>query len=174
MAGVDLPVKIFRLEAMVTEPVEPFVRPAVSSPAIMGYCHQTTRGEFVGGTDPFVPVPCDSIRSSLDGVRDMATRFVRLFPPLAGVRMMRHWAGLVTQTADIAPILGEAPGCRGFFINAGQVYGFCGVPSMAAHMAELIITGMPSRTLAPFGMERFTTGKLIQEGSLVVASDEAV
>ena len=112
LAGVDVPVKVFRLEAMVTEPVEPFLRPAVSSPAIMGYCHQTTRGEFVGGTEPDVPVPCDSIRSSLEGARDMATKFVRLFPALAGVRMMRHWSGVVTQTADVAPILCEAPELR--------------------------------------------------------------
>jgi heterotetrameric sarcosine oxidase beta subunit len=174
MAAVDIPVKVFRLEAMVTEPIEPFLRPAVSSPAIMGYCHQTTRGEFVGGADPFVPVPCDSIRSSLDGARDMAIKFVKLFPSLAGVRMMRHWSGVVTQTADIAPILGEAPGCRGLFINAGQVYGFCGVPGMAAHMAELITTGSTSPTLAPFGLERFAAGRLIKEESLVVGSDEVL
>ena len=128
LAGVHVPVEVFRLEAMVTEPVEPFLRPAVSSPAIMGYCHQTTRGEFVGGTEPDVPVPCDSIRSSLEGARDMATKFVRLFPALAGVRMMRHWSGVVTQTADVAPILGEAPDCGGFYLDCGWVYGFVGAP----------------------------------------------
>jgi len=71
MAGIDLPVKVFRLEAMVTEPVEPFLRPAVSSPAIMGYCHQTTRGEFVGGTEPDFPKPSESVRATLGGARDM-------------------------------------------------------------------------------------------------------
>jgi len=172
LAGVDVPVQVFRLEAMVTEPLEPFLRPAVSSPAIMGYCHQTTRGEFVGGTEPDVPVPSDSIRSTLDGARDMATKFVRLFPRLAGVRMMRHWSGVVTQTADVAPILGLAPETEGFYLDCGWVYGFVGAPAAAAMLAELIATGTPPPKLAPFGVERFATGKLIRETSLVVAAAE--
>jgi len=172
LAGVDVPVQVFRLEAMVTEPLEPFLRPAVSSPAIMGYCHQTTRGEFVGGTEPEVPIPCDSIRSTLDGARDMARKFVRLFPRLAGVRMMRHWSGVVTQTADIAPILCRAPGLEGFYLDCGWVYGFVGAPAAAALMAELIVTGETPPTLAPFDVDRFTTGKLIRETSLVVAASE--
>jgi sarcosine oxidase subunit beta len=172
LAGVDLPVEVFRLEAMVTEPLAPFLRPAVSSPAIMGYCHQTTRGEFVGGTEPDVPTPSSSIRSTLDGARDMATKFVRLFPRLAGVRMMRHWSGLVTQTADVAPILGRAPGVEGFYLDCGWVYGFVGAPAAAALMAELIATAIVPPTLAPFDVERFAAGRLIRETSLVVASTQ--
>ena len=173
LAGVDVPIEVFRLEAMVTEPTEPFLRPAVSSPAIMGYCHQTTRGEFVGGTEPDVPVPCKTITSSLEGARDMARKFVRLFPVLAGVRMMRHWSGVVTQTADIAPILDAAPDCTGFYLDCGWVYGFVGAPAAAALMADLITTGSPPPTLVPFSLERFTAGRLIRETSLVVASAEA-
>ena len=169
MAGIDLPVKVFRLEAMVTEPVEPFLRPAVSSPAIMGYCHQTTRGEFVGGTEPDFPKPSESVRATLGGARDMATKFVRLFPRLAGVRMMRHWSGVVTQTADVAPILCQAPDCRGFYLDCGHVYGFVAAPATAALMAELIATGITPPTLAPFTMGRFSSGRLIRETSLVVS-----
>jgi len=173
LAGVDVPIETFRLEAMVTEPLAPFLRPAVSSPAIMGYCHQTTRGEFVGGTEPDVPTPSTSIKSTLDGARDMATKFVRLFPRLAGVRMMRHWSGVVTQTADVAPILGRAPEVDGFYLDCGWVYGFVGAPAAAALMAELIATGSTPPTLEPFGVERFSTGRLIRETSLVVASTDA-
>ena len=36
-------------------------------------------------------------------------------------------------------------------------------------MAELIATGATPPTLAPFGVERFATGRLIRETSLVVA-----
>lgn len=169
LAGLDVPVEVFRLEAMVTEPLAPFLRPAVSSPAIMGYCHQTTRGEFVGGTEPDAPLPSTSLRATLAGARDMATKFVRLFPRLAGVRMMRHWSGVVTQTADVAPILGAAPGLDGFYLDCGWVYGFVGAPAAAALMAELIATGSTPPTLAPFGIERFATGRLIRETSLVVA-----
>jgi heterotetrameric sarcosine oxidase beta subunit len=169
MAGVDVPVEVFRLEAMVTEPLAPFLRPAVSSPAILGYCHQTTRGEFVGGTEPDAPQPSSSIKSTLDGARDMASKLVRLFPRLAGVRLMRQWSGLVTQTADIAPILGTAPGRAGFYLDCGWVYGFVGAPAAASLLADLMVTGSTPPTLAPFGFERLASGKLIRETSLVVA-----
>ena len=173
LAGVDVPVQVFRLEAMVTEPVEPFLRPAVSSPAIMGYCHQTTRGEFVGGTEPAGMLPCDDLRSSMAGARDIAGKFVRLFPVLAGVRMMRHWSGVVAQTADVAPILCEAPECRGLYHDLGWVYGFVGAPGAAALLAELIAAGTAPSALAPFHVDRFREGRLIKETSLVISSDEA-
>jgi sarcosine oxidase subunit beta len=172
LAGLEVPLETYRLEAMVTEPLAPFLRPAVSTPALMGYCHQTTRGEFVGGTEPDVPEPSTSIRSTLAGARDMAQKFVRLFPRLAGVRMMRHWSGLVSQTADVAPILGHAPGIEGFYLDCGWVYGFVGAPAAASLMAELITTGAPPPLLAPFGVERFAEGRPIRETSLVVAPGE--
>jgi sarcosine oxidase subunit beta len=138
----------------------------------MGYCHQTTRGEFVGGTEPDVPIPTSSLKCTIAGARDMASKFVRLFPRLAGVRMMRHWAGVVTQTADVAPVLGEAPELEGFYLDCGWVYGFVGAPGAAALMAELISTRRVPAILAPFGIERFAAGRPIKESSLVVASGQ--
>jgi len=70
----------------------------------------------------------------------------------------------------VAPILGRAPQVEGFYLDCGWVYGFVGAPAAAALMAELIATGRTPPTLAPFGLERFATGRLIRETSLVVAA----
>jgi len=172
LAGVDVPLKRFVLEAMVTEPLRPFLRPALSSPSLLAYCHQTTRGELVGGTEP-APVREDgSLQASLAGAHDMAAKFVRLMPRLAGVRMVRHWAGLVTQTEDAAPVLGRVPELEGFVLDCGWVYGFMGAPATGAALGELVATGRTPQVIAPFGLERLRRGELIRESSLVVSSSE--
>jgi sarcosine oxidase subunit beta len=170
LAGVELPLTTFALEAMVTEPLEPFLRPALSCPALLAYCHQTTRGELVAGAEPATPRVATSLKATFSGARDMARTFVRLFPALAGVRVMRHWAGLVSQTEDAAPILGRVPEVDGLILDCGWVYGFMGAPAAGALLAEAIAGGGVHPWLAPFGLERLRTGNPIREGSLVVSS----
>jgi sarcosine oxidase subunit beta len=169
LAAVELPLTTYSLEALVTEPLKPFLRPAVSSPALLAYCHQTTRGELVGGAEPDVPRASGSLKATLAGARDMAGKFVRLFPALAGVRVMRHWAGLVSQSADAAPILGLVPEVQGLILDCGWVYGFMGAPAAGALLAEAIAGGAVPAVLAPFALERLRSGELIREGSLVVS-----
>ena len=170
LAGVDVPLRTYVLEAMVTEPLRPFLRPGLSSPALLAYCHQTTRGEFVGGTEPAPTREDGSLRASLSGARDMAAKFVRLFPRLAGARMMRHWAGLVSQAEDAAPVLGTVPELDGLILDCAWVYGFMGAPAAGALLGELIATGRTPPLIAPFGLERLRTGALIRERSLVVTA----
>jgi sarcosine oxidase subunit beta len=173
LAGVEVPLRTYVLEAMVTEPLRPFLRPALSSPRHLAYCHQTTRGEFVGGTEPVRLREEQDLRSSFAGVRDMAVKFTRLFPSLAGVRLMRHWAGVCTQADDVAPVLGPAPELAGFYLDCGWVYGFMGAPAGGALLGQLIVEGRTPELLAPFTVERLREGRLIQEPSLVVSAGEA-
>jgi len=168
MAGIELRTQRCRLEMLVTESVQPFLRPAVASLQLMGYCHQTSRGEFVGGTEFAAVNPADTVAVTLEGLRDMATKFVRLFPRLAGVRVIRHWAGLVDQTPDLSPVLGPVPELAGFHLDCGWTYGFMGAPGAAELLAETILDGRVHPLIAPFSLDRLTTGRLIRERSLVV------
>ncbi len=172
MAHVQLPTQRCRLEILVTESLQPFLRPAVASPELMGYCHQTSRGEFVGGTEFAAVNPADTTGVTLKGLRDMATKFVRLFPRLAGVRLIRHWSGLVDQTTDLSPVLGPVPELAGFHLDCGWTYGFMGAPGAAQLLAESIIGAAVHPLIAPFSVERLRTGNLIHERSLVVPSSQ--
>lgn len=167
-AGVELPLDMARLEMLVTESVAPFLRPAVAALAALGYCHQTSRGEFVGGTELAVPDHTPSLNGTYRLLRDMAQKFVWLFPQLSAARVLRHWAGLITQTADLSPIVGTAPGIDGFYLSCGWVYGFVGAPAAAAHLADTVCDGRLHPTIAPFDALRFAEGRPIREGSLVV------
>ncbi|MEA2381095.1 MAG: hypothetical protein QOH72_1066 [Solirubrobacteraceae bacterium] len=173
MAGVELPTQRLLLEILVTESLRPFLRPAVASLALLGYCHQTSRGEFVGGTEWRATNPSDDMVVSLEGLRDMAAKFVALFPALAGVRVVRHWSGLVDQTADASPVLGFAPGVDGFVLDCGWIYGFMGAPGAALLLARAIVEGRVDPVLAPFGIERLSSGALIDESALAVPVEDA-
>lgn len=168
LAGVDLALTQTRLEMLATEPLRPFLRHGLAALALLGYAHQTARGEFVGGTELSAPDHTDRLDSTYPLLRDMATKWVRLFPLLAGARLLRHWAGTVTQTADLAPVLGEVPELGGYLLDCGWVYGFMGAPGAADLIAEQIVTGVTPPALAPFTPDRLRTGALIRETSLVV------
>lgn len=168
MVAVRLPSETYCLEMIVTEPLKPFLTPALASLNIMGYMHQSTRGEFSGGADLEKFEPTKSLKSTWQLTRDMAAKFVRLFPGLAGVRLMRQWGGLVDMTADIAPVLGPVPGIKGFILDCGWVYGFMGAPAGGKFLADFILSGEMPAEIAPFGLERFKTGKLVHDQSLLL------
>jgi sarcosine oxidase subunit beta len=169
LAGVAIPTVTQRLEALVTESIRPFLRPGLALLSLLGYCHQTTRGEFVGGTEIRGAIPVDGMRTTLEGLRDTAQKFVRAFPLLGGVRVLRQWAGIVDASPDFAPILGPAPGVDGLWLDCGWVYGFMGAPGAGELLAEAIVDGRTPATLRPFSVERFAEGRQIEEASLVVA-----
>lgn len=171
LADLTMPLVAARLEMIVTQPVKPFLTPGVAALELLGYCHQTGRGEFVGGTELARVDESLSLNGTWTVLQDMATKFVRLFPMLAGVRLLRHWAGTVSQTPDLAPVLGPVPEVPGLVLSVGWVYGFMGAPGAAELLAEHIITGRMDPRMAPFGIERTRTGEWIREGSLVVDMD---
>jgi sarcosine oxidase subunit beta len=167
LAGVDVPVDRYRIEALVTESLRPFLHTALSPISLHGYCHQTSRGELVGGTEFAEPDRSDSLRGTQALMIDMAQKFVRLIPRLAGVRVLRHWAGLVSQTADMGPVLGPVPELEGLWLSCGWLYGFMGAPAAGALLAQAIDEGQMPELIAPFGIERLRTGRLIVDDSLI-------
>ena len=173
MVGVSLHSQPYKLEILATEPLKPFLRQNLASLNTLSYMHQTTRGEFVGGTELAKMTPSTSIRSSLLMMEEMATKFVRLFPGLAKVKVMRQWAGLIDMAPDASPVVGPIPELEGFILDCGWSYGFVGAPASGRFLAEYIMTGEMPCELEPFTPERFKTGKMIIDHSLVVEQQDS-
>lgn len=171
MANVELALVEARLEMIVTEPLAPFLPVAVAVLDMLGYGHQTVRGEFVGGTELRTVDETTSLNATWALLRDMSTKWTALFPLLAGARLLRHWAGTVSMTKDLAPVIGPVAGTEGFIVSEGWVYGFMGAPAAGLLLAEQIVTGRTPALLAPFSSQRLVDGRLITETSLVVASE---
>jgi sarcosine oxidase subunit beta len=170
MAGVRLPIVTHPLQALVTEPLKPFLGPVLVSATLHVYVSQTDRGELVIGSE-IDPYASYSNRSTLGFVESSAAHILELLPSVAGVRVLRQWAGICDMTPDYSPIIGPVPDVPGFILDVGWgTYGFKAGPVAGRRVAELIATGRTPEVLRPFTIERFATGSLIGERAAAAVS----
>lgn len=168
-AGVELPIRCFPLQAMVTQPVKPWLDTLVSSVSLHTYLVQTSRGEVVigGGSDPY---QLYSTRSTLDMKEHLAEGAVQMFPFLKNVRVLRQWAGITDMTPDYSPIMGESH-VAGLWLDCGWgTWGFKATPVAGKRMAECIATGKTPELLKPFALDRFERFELLNEMGATAAS----
>ena len=169
LAGVELPIRCYPLQAMVTQPLKPWLHTLVSSVSLHTYLVQSSRGELVigGGSDPYMSY---STRSTLDMKEQLAAGVVHMFPFLSGVRILRQWAGTTDMTPDYSPIMGASP-VEGLWLDCGWgTWGFKATPVAGKRMAETIATGQVPEILASFSMERFERFALLNEMGATAAS----
>lgn len=162
MVGVDMPITTSPLQAAVTEPVRVFLSTVVVSGSLHTYVSQTDRGELVFGAsvDPFTSY---STRTSLEFSEGLAGNIVELMPAVSRMRLLRQWAGLCDMTPDYSPIMGPTP-VAGFYVDVGWgTYGFKAGPVSGEAMADCIAHQRPPEIIASFGLDRFTSGRLVGE-----------
>ncbi len=163
-AGFDLPVTSYALQAMVTEPVKPVLNTVTLSPALGAYWSQSDKGEVVmgGALDHF---PSYAQRGSLATMQQVVSATAEMFPSLGRLRLLRQWAGIVDIVKDSSPILGESP-LPGLYLNCGWgTGGFKAIPAGGWTLAHAMATGRDHELAAPFRLERFHTGRLIDEAA---------
>jgi sarcosine oxidase subunit beta len=170
MVGVRLPIVTHPLQALVTEPLKPFLNPVLVSATLHVYVSQTDRGELVIGAE-IDPYASYSHRSTLSFMETSVAHVLELLPSVANVRVLRQWAGICDMTPDFSPIIGPVPDVPGFILDVGWgTYGFKAGPVAGRRVAELIATGQTPAVLAPFSIERFATGSLIGEKAAAAVS----
>jgi len=163
MAGRQIPLETHPLQAMVTEPLKPWLHSVIVSSTLHIYVSQTDRGELVIGAevDDYASY---SLRGTLPFAESAATHMLELFPFLANVKMLRQWAGLCDMTPDYSPIIGEDPQVGGLFMTVGWgTYGFKAGPASGQLLAEMIASGRTPRLLEPFSLGRFAEDRLVGE-----------
>ena len=152
-----------------SEPVKPILDTVVMSNTVHAYVSQSDKGELVigAGIDTYTSY---SQRGGFNVVEDTLHAIVELFPMFSRMRMLRQWGGIVDTCPDASPILSKTP-VEGLFINCGWgTGGFKATPGSGHVFAHTIARGEPHPLAAPFSLERFTTGKLVDEhGAAAVA-----
>ncbi|MFN6935020.1 MAG: sarcosine oxidase subunit beta family protein [Tsuneonella sp.] len=164
MAGFRLPVTSYALQAFVTEPVKPVLDTVVLSLATGLYLSQSDKGGLVigGALDLYSSY---AQRGNMPMARSVLGNVAQQFPSLGRARLLRQWAGIVDVVRDSSPILGTTP-VPNMFINCGWgTGGFKAIPAGGTLLAHHIATGSPHPIAAPFALERFSTGALIDEAA---------
>ncbi|TLY65623.1 MAG: sarcosine oxidase subunit beta family protein [Gammaproteobacteria bacterium] len=164
LAGFRLPVVSYALQAMVTEPLKPALDAVVLSPGTGAYLSQSDKGEMVIGAflDLF---PSYAQRGSFAVLQAIVAATLAMFPSFSRLRLMRQWAGIVDVVHDSSPIIGPTP-VPGLYINCGWgTGGFKAIPAGGWTLAHVLATGRNHELAEPFQLERFTTGRLIDEAA---------
>jgi sarcosine oxidase subunit beta len=162
MLELTSPIYVHPLQAMVSEPLKPWLDPIIVSGSLHVYVSQTARGELVMGAS-LDPRELHTPRSTREFTTDLAQHMLDLFPFLAGVKVNRQWAGLADMTPDFAPIMGVTP-VKGFFLDAGWgTWGFKATPVAGETMAATVATGRNHPLIEAFDWGRFERFELTGE-----------
>jgi sarcosine oxidase, subunit beta len=164
MADVSLPLESYPLQALVSEPVKPVFPCVVMSNTIHAYISQSDKGELVigAGTDAYTSY---TQRGALYITSHALEAICELFPMFRRLRMLRAWGGIVDVTPDRSPIIAKTP-VPGLYVNCGWgTGGFKATPGSAHLFAWTIAHDGPHPINAPFTLERFRDGTLIDEAA---------
>ncbi len=162
MAGFRMPIESHPLQALVSEPIKPILDTVVMSNAVHGYISQADKGDLVigAGIDGYNGY---GQRGSYSVIEGTIAAIKELFPIFSRVRMNRQWGGIVDTTPDACPIIGKTP-VENLFINCGWgTGGFKATPGSGWVFAHTLARGEPHQLNAPFALDRFVTGHLIDE-----------
>ncbi|MFO7638079.1 MAG: FAD-binding oxidoreductase [bacterium] len=156
LAGVEVSVKPDRHESLVTEAVERMLEPMLVDYRADGcyFVQHIGTGHFVGCYTPVPLVPGFDTSVTDEFLTEMPRRMVRLVPRLAGVKVLRQWAGSYEMSPDGNPICGSSS-IEGFYVACGMSgHGFMFGPAVGRLMAELIDCGEPHLALDQFALDR--------------------
>ena len=169
MAGIKLPLESRPLQALVSEPVKPVIDTVVMSNTIHAYVSQSDKGELVigAGTDGYNSY---TQRGGFNIVEDTIMAIVELFPIFSRMKMLRHWGGIVDICPDASPIISKTH-INGLYFNCGWgTGGFKATPGSGWVFAHTIANDQPHALNAPFSINRFSSGELVDEhGAAAVA-----
>jgi sarcosine oxidase subunit beta len=164
LAGFRLPVTSYALQAMVSEPIKPILDTVVLSPGTGAYVSQSDKGEIVIGAmlDLF---PSYAQRGSFAVEQAIIAATLAMFPSFSRLHMLRQWAGIVDVVHDSSPIIGATP-IPGLYINCGWgTGGFKAIPVGGWTLAHVLATGENHALAEPFQLQRFISGRLIDEAA---------
>jgi sarcosine oxidase, subunit beta len=125
LVGLDIPVKPDCHEALVTEPVAPFIGPMiVDMRPVPGsknfYFYQNREGHIMACLTPDPPLWGTDSRSTSGFLPMITKRMIELMPMIAPLKIRRTWRGLYPMTPDGFPIFGKAVGIKNYFLAAGM------------------------------------------------------
>jgi sarcosine oxidase, subunit beta len=160
--GIRSPITVHPLQAMVTEPMKPWLNPIIVSGSLHVYVSQSARGELVMGAS-LDPYELHSTRSTLDFAEGLAAHMLDMFPFLSSAKVNRQWAGMADMTPDFAPIMGRTP-LEGFYLDAGWgTWGFKATPVCGKTMSYTVAKDENHPLIRGFGLDRFANYELTGE-----------
>ena len=165
MVDLRLPIETHVLQAFVTESVKPVLDVVLTYGAGHFYVSQSDRGGLVygGAIDGYNSY---GQRGTLPMAEEVAAAALTVMPSLARLKVVRQWGGVMDMSMDGSPIISRTP-LDGLILNGGWCYGgFKAIPAGGMTTAQLIATGNPHPLAAHLSLDRFASGRTVDERGL--------
>jgi sarcosine oxidase subunit beta len=162
LAGLQLPIESHVLQAFVSEGLKPLIPGVITFGAGHFYVSQSDKGGLVFGGD-IDGYNSYAQRGNLPMVEDVCESGMALMPMIGRLRVLRSWGGIMDMSMDGSPIIDKTD-IEGLYLNAGWCYGgFKAIPGSGFCYAHLIATDRPHPAATAYRLDRFSTGRLIDE-----------
>jgi heterotetrameric sarcosine oxidase beta subunit len=163
LAGIDnLPIESHVLQAFVSESLKPILPGVITWGGGHLYVSQSDKGGLVFGGD-LDGYNTYAQRGNLPLVEEVMSELLAMFPGFAKVRLLRSWGGVMDMSMDGSPIITTGP-LPGMYLNCGWCYGgFKATPASGWCFAWTIAKNAPHEINAPFTLDRFHRGILIDD-----------
>ena len=150
------------LQAFVTEGLKPVLPGVVTFGMGHFYISQSDKGGLVFGGD-LDGYNSYAARGNLPGAEQVMEAAMAVMPMIGRARVLRSWGGIVDMTMDGSPVIDRTP-VEGLFLNGGWCYGgFKATPASGWCFAHLIATGAPHAAAAKLRLDRFASGRVLDE-----------
>lgn len=171
MAGIKIPVEPVVRQVFVAEIREHHGRPypLTVMPSGLYFRSESPGTLLVGKSMPEDPAGYDFKTDENRFYQHLWPELVTLVPSLDRLKLIRSWAGLyAVNRLDGNAILGEWPGCPGFFMSVGfSGHGLQQAPAVGRYMGELILKRDISLDLSIFSPQRILSQSPLTETNLV-------
>ena len=167
LAGVSIPLQAAEHYYLLTEPIAEVDRnwPVLEDPANYGYFREEGGGLMLGMFEPVCApwridgIPADFSFGELppdwDRMAPFLEKAMSRIPISAQVGIRKFFCGPESFTPDLAPVLGEAPELRNFFVAAGlNSIGILTGGGIGRVMAHWIVNGRPDVDITGMNIDR--------------------
>lgn len=170
--GDNIPVFPERHQVMVTEPIGPLGPNNTPMPMVMSfnrkfYVQQTPHGNVIMGIGENEPVSYD-ISPTWEFMEKATNIITRTLPLLRQLRILRQFAGLYDMSPDKSPVIEFSKNAEGLISICGfSGHGFMVAPRTAILVANALCRQDDNLDIKLFSAERFSSGNLLIEPSVV-------
>lgn len=170
LSGVNIPNQAAEHYYLITEEMDgiPPNMPVLEDPSHYGYYREEVGGLMVGLFEPVCApwnikrIPEDfsfgEIEPDWDRMGPFVEKAISRVPVIKKLGIKTFFCGPESFTADLQPIVGEAPELKNYFVAAGlNSVGIIAGPGLGRVMAHWIMNGRPDVDITGFNIDRLHT-----------------
>ncbi len=170
LSGINIPNQAAEHYYLITEEMDgiPPNMPVLEDPSHYGYYREEVGGLMVGLFEPVCApwnikrIPEDfsfgEIEPDWDRMGPFVDKAISRVPVIKDLGIKTFFCGPESFTADLQPIVGEAPELKNYFVAAGlNSVGIIAGPGLGRIMAHWIMSGRPDVDITGFNIDRLHT-----------------